>query len=1302
MKKRSFLFAAFVAAMSVLMVPAVRGEVLVYEGFGPSDYNIGSGQSAQGTANNYPVTSPLVDAIGVGDSKSKWQAMSTSKVKVYGSYRGLDLPEALKNAGFTAIGGAIGLNNGENYSELKAMNHALTASLNRSEGKLFLRMLLCIDSKAAGKLVAGDTMSNKSGGYYGFGIMKKPSKNDYYMLSQATSPSAIGFAIWKNNSSQYVLSLALTDASGASSNYPIITGISMDTTYVCYAEIDIGADADAKEIVKAGAMSNADFTELPVWQQNEISVQLMTDAVYPDCMAVMGPYGSNGGFFRADEIRIGTEITDVLVADADAPSLGDVSLSSRKADGSYDVAIAVAKNAGVLKAIARTADDDASPIVVSSAAEVSAPNGETLTLSGLAADSTYQILAAVENAVGAETNKVGTIYSGALTLEKVKDAREYRCEAGEVLVSRASADPYPLTVNYTLSSDAEDAAEGRTWVAPQPVTIPAGATSATLTLKPIVDSQVAEDITVTLALGDGNYAKPNPASVVLTLANIEVPDGYNTWIAASDGRASEGANWSKGVPTATDRILFDGNFSTANCEWDAGVPGVALPTTVAGWTQRDGYTGVVTVDTEYSGSFSCLTVTGDMDLESGVLSQHTNTTANTETYRLRIDVKGDLTVAAGAKIDVSGCGPNNDNATKSIAYAADMTEIGSTFGDPKLPTACGKAGQNKSGAGGGGAVYMTVGGKTTLDGDLLAEGVRTINPNGSSFDGWGCGGSVYLETGSFAGSGIMSVSTPLRIKGEKARGTPGRISVWSKTVASEFPVDNLRAWGDFYETDYNVGAGTVVVRNPGEANGTLYVRNNPGRTFSYNYTVPQQTQTTSIPKSDTWVFDAVVLGNYGVLTVPEMATLVLPNGFASVSCLNSGAAASNAKNGHCGLIVRDGGAVVAPAVGGKHEFKGGCWTFCPCTQYTLTGNVEVSGGANVGVPLVSQGTNGFLSCNVKVVGDMDVKVDGLVSAEYGGIGGTGTFASQGYVPFEDAPIGGGKANGTGHGGQKGTFAGNNAYDSFFDPHLPGSAGGSSDQRNVGGGVITLEVTGTLNVDGKISSSVQTFATDTHAGGAGSVNVRAGALTGSGRIVANTTPSFSDYAKAGYGSYGGGRVAVRLTGEGAAFDDHWFANITAKGYSKVGAVPSGLKDDNLRYSSAGSVYLQAGAEEEKCGTIVIRNDGVTENTAWTSLPAAKETDQAEDFKRASLALLDCGKVRIYESLQMANLTLAENSKLDLNGKTLTVMRAKFGGARVRNGEHRATDDAVSAYVTDSSPDGSGRLVVIGRGLLLMIW
>ena len=789
------------------------------------------------------------------------------------------------------------------------------------------------------------------------------------------------------------------------------------------------------------------------------------------------------------------------------------------------------------------------------------------------------------------------------------------------------------------------------------------------------------------------------ASLVGTVVADSDLDGYNVWVAAADGLASQADNWSlKRVPTATDKVLFDGDTSSANCEWDADATPV-----VAAWKMSDTYAGTVIVDTMYAGAFTALTVTGDMDIGAGVLGQQTNTTANVETYRLRLDVKGDLTVAAGAKIDVSACGPNNGKANASVAYAADMSTIGSTWGDPKLPTQCGRAGTNKSKAGAGGAAYITVGGTTTLDGSLLAEGVQTISPYANSYNGWGCGGSVYLETGAFEGSGIVSASTPLKIKGDNSRGTPGRISIWCKTTASAFPVDNLRAWGDFNETDYNIGAGTVVVRNPGEANGTLYVRNNPDRTFSYNYTVPQQTQTTSIPKGDSWTFDAVVLGNYGVLTIPATSTLVLPNGFASVSCRNSGGAANNVHNWHCGIVVRAGGSVVAPTVDGKHTFAGGRWTFTPCETYVLTGDVEVSAGANIGVPLISQGASNFISCNVKVVGNMDVKSDGQVSAEYGGIGGTGSYAGTGYVAFEDAPIGNGKANGTGHGGQKGSFVGNNAYDSFFAPHLPGSAGGHADKRNMGGGVISLEVTGNLNVDGKISSSVQTFATDHHAGGAGSLNVKAGTLSGTGRIQANTTPSFSDYAKAGYGSYGGGRVAVRLTGAGAAFSEYWLANITAKGYSKTGSLSSKitLASEALRYSSAGSVYLQTAAQGENKGTIYIRNDGVAENTAYTAMPAAAETDAPKAFRKAAVTLVDCGRVRFFEDLTIGRLTLGEGSVIDLNGQKVTAATVKLGKVKLTGGKYTAAQLAsVSAgYVVDSV--GGGTLTMGGSGYAIVV-
>lgn len=276
-----------------------------------------------------------------------------------------------------------------------------------------------------------------------------------------------------------------------------------------------------------------------------------------------------------------------------------------------------------------------------------------------AADKTYEIFAYAQNDIALVSNSVGTVYSGALTLTKVKDADEYQCKAGEVMVSRANADPYPLTINYTLTSSAEGAVEGTTWEAPVAVTIPAGEKSATLALKPIIDATVAEDITVTLALAAGNYELPAENGVDLTLANLVAPAGYNTWVAAAEGKASDADNWSNGVPQEGDKILFDGRFSNVNCEWDGGVNG--LTDTVSEWAQSSDYTGKVTVDTMFPGAagatFTCLTVTGDMTVAGGSVIQRAHTAEKkTNTYRLRLTVGGKLTVAAGASISAYGKG----------------------------------------------------------------------------------------------------------------------------------------------------------------------------------------------------------------------------------------------------------------------------------------------------------------------------------------------------------------------------------------------------------------------------------------------------------------------------------------------------------------------------------------------------------------------------------------------------------------------------------------------------------------------
>ena len=988
---------------------------------------------------------------------------------------------------------------------------------------------------------------------------------------------------------------------------------------------------------------------------------------------------ADAAFFGMGEI----ESVDATVQKFQTPTV------VRNANGTYTVTVVLSENSGDVGVVY-----DAGETAVTNIIETAAnPSTYTDTPANLTANTMYKFAAYGRNANGTEViAKGGVFYNGDISIEKISDANEYGLVPGVFRISRADT-AHDLTITYTIDGTATP---GQTYAALSgTATIPAGSSSVDVEVVPLIDAQTTEDKTVALTLNAGLYGIDAQAgSAELTVVNLVAPAGYNTWVATADGLASDGSNWSKGhAPLATENVLFDGRFSTKNCEWDA-----AASDTVASWTQASDYTGTVLIGTEYSGMFQTFSVTGNVDLRGGRWTQITNKTANVETYRLKVSVGGNLTITSGASIDVSGCGPENGIANASFAYAADMNgTIGSTWGDPKLPTHCGKAGSNKSKAGGGGAVYLVVGGTTTLDGSILADGVRTISPYAGSYNGWGCAGSIYIETGAFTGNGLVSASIPTKLGGDNARGTPGRISIVLTAEDNAFPVNNLRAWGDHYQTDYNIGCGTIVVRNPGEDNGTLYVRNYPERSFSYNYTVPTPVQTTSIPSGDTWTFDAVVLGNYGVLTVPATSTLVLPNGWASVSCLNSGGASSNARNWHCGIILRDGGAIQATAVGGKHEFKGGRWTFTPCSTYELSGTVEVSGGANVGVPLISQGTNNYISCHFKVNGDMDVKSGGYVSADYGGLGGNSGCDTHGYVVFPE-----GKGSGTGHGGQKATFGVNDAFDSFFLPCFPGSAAGHHDQRNKGAGVIDLEVTGNLNVDGTVSSCGTTFASDNHPGGPGAINIKAGTLTGLGTIKADTAAGYyGDYVKTtdGYGSSGGGRVAVRLTGSGAMFSDYWLTNITAKGYSKTGSISSKIKDDNYRYSSAGSVYLQTAVEAEKCGTIVVRNDGVAANTAYTSLPAAAKTDDIADFKKAKLLLADCGRVRLYDSLQMASMTMESHCELDLNGKTLTVKSAKIGGTKLVPGTYAADNAAVSEFVVDSATGGS--LVVSGGGLSILV-
>ena len=475
-------------------------------------------------------------------------------------------------------------------------------------------------------------------------------------------------------------------------------------------------------------------------------------------------------------------------------------------------------------------------------------------------------------------------------------------------------------------------------------------------------------------------------------------------------------------------------------------------------------------------------------------------------------------------------------------------------------------------------------------------------------------------------------------------------------------------------------------------NGTLIVRNDPNRTFTASRRACSVREGTPLPQGES-TFDAIVLGNYGVLVVQTNATLHLPNGFASVTATNDSSFALRSLKARAAGLLMAGGTINAPAVEGVHTLAGGTWTFQPSGAFSFTtSDVVVKDGANLGgIPKTSH-MDDWTPCQFVVTGDLTVESTGTMIAENAGIGGDFDSQSQAYVPFLK-----GYQFGTGHGGQNGMAESNNTYGSVFAPSLPGTTAGPVNSRQIGGGAIIATVSGRCTLDGRVSvDSAQNFAglSLNRPPTPGSISLTVGSLAGSGTISANGLPGNTGVsATDGYGPSGGGRIAIRLTDANAAFSAQDLARIAASGVTQAAV------NSCTNTSSAGTVYLETAAQAGKRGLILVRNDNNAANLAYTPIPAAAEADSADDFKKASLVLEAAARVKLFENLKMASLDMASGTVLDLNGKTLTVKSAKLGGAKLSLGTYAASNEAVAGFVADSG--AGGELVVGGGGFTLIV-
>ncbi|MCX6874644.1 MAG: hypothetical protein NTW21_12685 [Verrucomicrobia bacterium] len=177
---------------------------------------------------------------------------------------------------------------------------------------------------------------------------------------------------------------------------------------------------------------------------------------------------------------------------------------------------------------------------------------------------------------------------------------------------------------------------------------------------------------------------------------------------------------------------------------------------------------------------------------------------------------------------------------------------------------------------------------------------------------------------------------------------------------------------------------------------------------------------------------------------------------------------------------------------------------------------------------------------VNVLQDAVVQATGQLTASALGYP-IGSMAGPGAGSFGgDSGSGGGYGGSGGHGyeGQAGGSPNGNAA----APLDWGSAGGAgeSGRRTAGGGVIHLNVAGTLTVDGSINANGQgSFDNDQGGGSGGSVWLNIGALAGTGSITANGGSGQGSDAGGG----GGGRVAIYHNGTGLGL-----VSVTASGGS----------------------------------------------------------------------------------------------------------------------------------------------------------
>jgi hypothetical protein len=704
---------------------------------------------------------------------------------------------------------------------------------------------------------------------------------------------------------------------------------------------------------------------------------------------------------------------------------------------------------------------------------------------------------------------------------------------------------------------------------------------------------------------------------------------WKTWTGNVDTNFMNANNWSPiGAPSSADFVLIDATNLAV----------LSAPATVY-HLQLGGITAATLR------ANAALIVLEDLQLlAGGVLTHGSNTTA--ETYKLNVSVTGNVTVAAGARIDANslgfrgGSGPGAGTLWSGGGsyggqggLARDGQAPGPTYGSITSPTNIGSGGatnQTGTSGSGGGAVRLIVAGTTRLDGTIRANGRGT----GDRYYGGGSGGSVWITTSNLFGAGsIGTIGGNATYSGEGVSGGGGgRIAV-HLTASDDFGSVTFLSYGGTGTKDHGA-AGTIYLQGQSDSSekGILIADNN-GRATRYR-------GVTDLSGVDSIVFAprGVLLRNSALLGISSNDTLTLTNTVVTgVStnglpglCLNGGrfVVPPSFTLSNLAVLVDVAASEFNPAIqltvgeGGVLEIN---------VPYSITGTVKVAAG---GLMRHRQNTtNEAYKLNLAVVGDLTVSTGGMIN-----VTGLGCLSDYGLGKPTDYRSGGSHG---GLGGTGGSGYPTNTYGSFLAPTNTGSGGGGGGYYGVdsGGGAVRLDVTGTTTVDGLIAADgTNEYIQGNSGGSGGSIYLTTAWLAGSGTIRANGSAAWDINGYSGAG--GGGRVSVNLT----CSEDFGAVILQARG---------GSNGNNS--GGAGTVYRAMASQGSGRGTVTIDNSGLGMD-GYAELPGRVTPGLSNELDHAILVLTNTNtRLALTAPATVGNLVLytTNASCLTLGSWDLTV-------------------------------------------------